>query len=195
MVSLHNQASDEELMERIGSGDKESYKILVQRYLHPSYRLVQRLIARETEAEDIVQEAFMKVWEKAESWRPSAKFKTWFNQILVNRCIDWQRSQKYRNSLPLIDSFDYAADNSVERTILEQEKQHYVKAAVQDLPEKERIALVLHYYQGFSQQLVAEILNVSVSAVETLLYRARLHLKKQLELLMTSPQRGYHEHR
>ncbi|MFI4936936.1 MAG: RNA polymerase sigma factor [Candidatus Berkiellales bacterium] len=188
-------SSDEELMLHIGNGDVKSYEILVKRHLHSSFRLVQRLIGQECEAEDIVQEAFMKVWQRAKLWQPNAKFKTWFHQILVNRCIDWQRAQTYRNASQFIDKIDYSHEHSVEKTILEQEKQYYLKVALQALSEKEKAAIVLHYYQGFSQQEVGEILNISVSAVETMLYRTRLHLQKQLESLLSSTTRGYREHR
>ena len=171
-------ATDHDLMTRIGLQDVQAYRELVARHLAPSVRFAERMLASRADAEDIVQEAFFKVWQQASNWQPRAKFSTWLYRIIYNACIDHKRKVIRFASVEM----EELADSALSATdhIIQNEEARSVKVALATLPERQRAAIVLSYYGELANQEAADILGVGLHAFQQLLFRGRAALRAQL---------------
>lgn len=170
---------DEVLMRQISNGDTVAYRMLVERHIHRMLRLAQGMVKERRDAEDVVQEAFLRVWIHAKSWDVTkAKFTTWLYRIVFNLCVDHARKHV---GLPL-DLVMERADpqGDILGDLQRRETRDQVRKAISDLPETQRAAVALHYYEGLSNAEAAEVLSVSIGAIEQLLVRARRRLKQLL---------------
>ncbi len=176
---LEQAGPDEILMVRVGQGDEPAFQVLVHRHLQRSLDLARRMTASASDAEEIAQEAFLRVWTTAPRWRPEgALFRTWLYRIVVNLCLDRGRRKPFA---PLADAGDPSDPTPDALAQLErQETQRRIATAIRALPDRQRAALVLSYYQGLSNQEAATVLRVSVSSLEALLVRARRALRARL---------------
>jgi RNA polymerase sigma-70 factor (ECF subfamily) len=180
-VTPVNSADDAQLMTRLAGGDKEALVELVQRHQQRVLALAYRLTGDRALAEDLAQEAFLRVWRSAARYRPQARFTTWLYRIVVNLCLDASKKRRpVSGELPnkadaRIPPPPAAADFRVRATAVQQ--------AVARLPGRQRVALVLHRFSGLSVQAVAEATGWSESAVESLLVRAYSTLRKSLRNL------------
>jgi RNA polymerase sigma-70 factor (ECF subfamily) len=178
--SAGEEGADEVLMLRVGQGDEPAFQLLVRRHLARSLALARRMTASASDAEEIAQEAFLRVWTSAPRWRvEGAAFRTWLYRIVVNLCLDRGRRKPF---MPLEDAGDPTDPAPDALTVLEQqETARRVAAAVEALPDRQRAALVLSYYEGLSNADAAAVLGVSVSGLEALLVRARRALRGRLD--------------
>ena len=172
--------SDEGLMACIADGDRGAYQQLVERHLDRALRLAQRIVGNRSDAEEIAQEAFLRVWTTAPRWRlDGALFRTWFSRVLVNLCIDRKRRPGFAPLEAAGDPPDPAV--GAEQRVYQSQEAAAVAAAVAELPERQRAALALCYWQEMSNAEAAEVLSLSVGAVESLLVRARRSLRISLK--------------
>lgn len=173
-------ADDDVLLARAGNGNQRAFQALVARHLNRSLSLARRMTGSATEAEDVTQEAFLRVWQKASAWRSGdARFSTWLYRVVVNLCLDRRRKKPLAPLEAAGDPSDPAP--SVELRLVEDQRIRIVTEALATLPERQRTALVLSYYEELSNAAAAEILGVSVSALESLLVRARKTLRAELD--------------
>ena len=170
--------TDHELMRRIAGGDSGAYRVLLGRYLSVSVRFAERMLASRAEAEDIVQEAFFKVWSGASAWQPRAKFSTWLYRVIFNACIDHKRKVIRFAAVDLAAVEDNAP--SALEVLSQQQQAAQVREALAVLPERQRAALILSYYEGLGNQEAADILGVPLGAFQQLLFRARQGLRRHL---------------
>ena len=172
--------ADAALMQRVGQNDVDAYRLLFNKYLTRALSFVERMIGNRSDAEDITQEAFLKVWKEAGRWEPKASFGTWFRKVLYNLCIDHiRKSNPLTADIELEDTASEIPD--AEKSFISREAADRVRQALQKLPERQRAALILFYYEELSQNEAADVLEVSVSALEALLFRARATLRKALK--------------
>lgn len=189
-------ATDEDLMMRIGNGDRAAFGELVRRHLSRAVAIAQRVTGSRGDAEEIAQEAFLRVWTKAATWRSAegevrgARFTTWLYRVVVNLGID----RKRRPAMSALEAAGDPADpaDSALHTLEKGQLSTRVAAAVAALPERQRAALTLCFYEGLSNREAADILALSPGAVESLLVRARRSLRDALagvaaEFLEVSP--------
>lgn len=170
---------DEELVRRVGVGDKRAAAELVRRHLPKMVGLARRMLGNHAEAEDVAQDVFLRVWKHANAWRPGqAKFETWMHRVAMNLCLDRLRRSGRQGGEVSPETPDRRA--SATRALDDRQRRERVRDALQRLPERQRAALVLCYYQERSNIEAAEILGVSVDALESLLSRARRSLKSAL---------------
>jgi RNA polymerase sigma-70 factor (ECF subfamily) len=188
--------SDDALMRRAGSGDKAAFALLVRRHLARATALAQRITGNRSDAEEIVQEAFLRCWQKAPEWRPverpandraandrggdgaTAQFGTWLYRVLVNLCLDRRRRPQ-----PVgIEAADTVADSAADGfdETARGETSRRVQAAMAQLPERQRAALALCYFEGLGNIEAAATLDISIGALESLLVRARRALRDAL---------------
>jgi len=176
-IAMHDP--DEDLVRRIGLGDRAAASELVSRRMPAMLSLARRMLGDPAEAEDVAQEVFLKVWRHAGSWRPGhAKFETWMHRVALNLCLDRLRRSS-RRSLELHPGLEDPRASAT-RSLDERQRARRIRGALVRLPVRQRAAIVLCYYQGRSNIEAAEILGVSVDALESLLSRARRALKGDL---------------
>ena len=174
-----DEPADHDLMARAAKGDERAFRTLAERHAGPALRLARRILGNETAAEDVVQDALLRVWINAPRWRPEAAFRTWLYRIVINLCLNAKRRAP---NLPL-DAAEQVADArpSPDEQLRLDERDKQLAAAIDALPERQRAAIVLTYQEGLSNAEVAEVLDTSVSSVETLLVRARRTLRAAFE--------------
>ena len=176
-----HDADDAELLARLAGGDRSALAELVQRHQRRVLELAYRTTGDRTLAEDIAQDAFLRVWRSADRYRPTAQFTTWLHRIVVNLCLDAFKKRKPVSGDPP-DAVDPRAEDPA--TVLERDdRAAAVRRAVISLPERQRVAVVLHRFSGLPIRSVAEVTGWSESAVESLLVRAYAALRDSLRNL------------
>jgi len=170
---------DEELMLAVGRGNLQAFEQIVRRYQKSAWNTAYRFLGQSSEAEDMVQDAFLKILNAAPRYRPSAAFQTYFYRVLIRLCLD-----RIRKKLPIqTDNFPESPnpEPNPPELLINHERSHAVRTALADLPPNQRIAIILKYYQSFSYNQIALALDISEKAVERLLARGRASLAKKLE--------------
>jgi RNA polymerase sigma-70 factor (ECF subfamily) len=179
--------SDEALMARVARGDEPAYRQLARRHLPTTLGLARRILGNAADAEDVAQEAMLRVWMHAPRWQPLALFRTWLTRVTINLCLDRKRRAPWVALEAAGEIVDPALGpgEAAERG----ERERMLAAAVGELPARQRTAIVLTYGEGLSNAQVAEILDTSVSAVETLLVRGKTNLRRALESIIDEDER------
>ena len=185
--------TNEDLMCRVTAGDKHAFEALVNRHQRPVLNFVFRFLGDRAEAEDLTQEVFLRVWKSSKTYKPDAKFTTWLYRISINLCINRQKTLRMRRwfSVPeppeqkqSSEEAFYPTEGSetatAESHLINSEQSRRLLNALNDLPTSQRIATVLKIYDGLSYQEISQLMNRSVSAVDSLLIRAKKNLRKKL---------------
>ena len=181
MASGWAERDDHELLAHVQSGGHDAFGALVRRHTERFYRLAYRYVQHKETAEDIVQDAFLKLWEDPGKWRPerNSKFTTWFYRIVVNLCLDWRKKKRpvaLDEERPLPDereTQDAAMIRAQEQKILERE--------IATLPERQRTALNLCFDGGLSNQEAADVMGLNLKALQSLIMRAKTTLKERMK--------------
>jgi len=174
--------SDEALMARVARGDERAFQLLARRHLPAMLGLARRILRNGADAEDVAQEALMRVWTYAPRWRPLALFRTWLTRVVVNLCLDRKRRAPWVE-LDAAGEIVDPAPGATEKAETD-ERERIVASAIDKLPARQRSAIMLTYSEGMSNAEVADILDTSVSAVETLLVRGKQNLRRTLGKLI-----------
>jgi RNA polymerase sigma-70 factor (ECF subfamily) len=178
--SQHTDAPDDDarLVLRVGEGEVAAYRELVRRHAPMLMRFVARILRDETEAEDVVQETCLRLWQHARDYSPKARVTTWLHRIAHNLAIDRLRAR--RRLEPLADS-EHMPDSARQPALLDEKRRVLaLNAALAELPERQATALVLVHLHGLSGAEAAEVMGVGVEALESLLARGRRALKGEL---------------
>ncbi|MSO64277.1 MAG: RNA polymerase sigma factor [Alphaproteobacteria bacterium] len=173
-------ASDDELVRRVADGDASAWSKLIDRHAGAMVRVAACVLGDHAEAEDVAQEAFVRLMAKAGDWAPDgAPLKTWLYRVTINLCIDRTRA---RRTTPLDDLADFLGDDRQAPAVIERNLalRTSVREALAGLPQRQRMALVLVHYEGLSNREAAGLLELSVDALESLLSRGRRRLKEEL---------------
>jgi RNA polymerase sigma-70 factor, ECF subfamily len=182
-----DDADDLRLMRLVGQGDTNAFEELIEKHQALVAGTVARMLGSNSDVEDIAQQVFIRVWKSARRYVPRAKFTTWLLKITRNLVFNELRRTKRRahvplqpdagaEDLPLKDDINLAPDASV----LEMELRRTIEEAILQLPETQRMALVLRRYEQLSYEEIADVLNLSVPAVKSVLFRARSELRTRL---------------
>ncbi|MFT3991300.1 MAG: sigma-70 family RNA polymerase sigma factor [Luteolibacter sp.] len=184
---------DHALMERIGAGDHRAFKILVERHQNAVIGTVAKMLGNASEAEDIAQQAFLRVWRHARRYRPDAKFTTYLFTITRNLVFNETRRRNRKKEVSADEreensnlQAEASPDLQPDSELLQAELQKAVDAAISALPETQRMAVVLRRYENMPYEEIAEVLGLSVSAVKSLLFRARTTLREALSSYLDS---------
>ncbi len=169
--------TDDVLMQRIARKDGAAYRALLGRHLNFCVRFAERMTGSRADAEDIAQNVSLKIWREAEKWQPEAHFRTWLYRVVLNASLDHKR--KVVAFAPLDD--EQKDDTPQPHDVLSAaQTAARVKQALAQLPERQRAAVVMSYYEGLGNAESAEAMNIELGAFQQLLFRARQNLKQEL---------------
>lgn len=174
------ESSDEALMALVAQGDVAAFTTLVERYSPRLYRVAYRMLGNAQEAEDVIQDGLTRLWQSAPQWRArGGGLAAWLHRIVVNRCLD--KLRQFR--IVTTDTLPEVADEAPcpERRLAIQRLGLAVEDALGSLPGRHRAAIVLCYFEGLSNMLAAQVLELNLKAMESLLFRARRNLRELLE--------------
>ncbi len=183
MDTNDDKNNDEILMQLISKGDENAFATLLQKHLQKTVGMAIRIVGSRAEAEDIAQEAFIRLWKYAPNWKTKekggAKFTTWFYRVVTNLCIDYTRKRK----MVALDNIQEPKSEEIEVLTQMEQREKYDKLAefVSLLPDRQRIALTLCFYEEMSNKEAAETMGVSIKSLESLLVRARRKLKDKVK--------------
>ena len=172
--------SDEALVAQICDGNRQAFSCLVERHALRFRAIAMRTCGDLALAEEMVQEAFIKLWTRPESFRADkAKFTTWFHRVVVNRCLDELRRKKPEALPEGYDASDSRPD--AEATLVHDGGTQILMNALARLPDRQKQALTLSYLDGFSNLEAAGIMGLNIKAYESLLVRSRAKMRDKLE--------------
>lgn len=184
---LEQRDADHDLMGRVALGDMRAYRELMGKHLNRSVKVAERMLGNRQDAEDVMQEACLKIWVEAPRWQPRAKFSTWLYRIVLNACLDRRRKNgtttAHMAAAPADEDWaDHIADDAplAEDRLIEAQQAAQVQKALQDLPDRQRAAIVLSYYENMSNQDSADAMGIRLGAFQQLLFRAKQSLKTSL---------------
>ncbi len=176
------------LMLRVKEGDNEAFELLVELHQSAVIGTVAKMLGGASEAEDIAQQVFIRIWKSAKRYQPQAKFTTWMFTITRNLVFNETRRRRRKPTVS-VEEREEESHQQVEdvhsttpdQDVLHSELERAVDDAIQALPEKQRLAVVLRRYEEMPYDEIGRVLSMSVPAVKSLLFRARTQLKESLE--------------
>jgi RNA polymerase sigma-70 factor (ECF subfamily) len=184
---------DVQLMALVSGGDMDAFERLVEKHQALVAGTIGRMLGNNSDVEDIAQQVFVRVWKSASRYVPRAKFTTWLLKITRNLVFNELRRRKRHAVLPLqpepdgeeIQLKDERA-STPDESLLEDELRRSIDSAINQLPETQRMAVVLRRYEELSYDEIADVLGQSVPAVKSLLFRARTELRERLRNYLAS---------
>ena len=187
-----DEGSDAAVMLRVAAGDEAGFNYLVGKYHRAMINFLFRMVHNQAVAEELAQEVFLRVYRSRESYRAEAKFTTWLYRIATNLAVNHARDTKHERSAQTVyldapdeesgTTPDVADDApSVEQGMLLDERMAAIRAHVMALPERQRMAVLMHKYQGMDYRQIGDVLKLSESATKSLLFRAYQTLRDKLK--------------
>lgn len=174
---------DETLATQVGEGKRQAFEELVRRHAVKFHAFAYRYLKQEQEAEDVVQDCFIKFWQRPKTWDPErgSKFTTWFYRVIMNACHDRARARK--RSEPLSEDIERAPDDGmdVDAKMQKRDTARIMRDHLNTLPDRQRQAVTLCFYEGLSHKEAAEVMETSAKAVESLLMRAKAALRLRID--------------
>jgi len=179
-----------ELIAQLQQGDEQAFKKLVDEWQDTVYNTVLGIVQNADDADDITQEVFIQVYQSVSSFKGDSKFSTWLYRITVSKALDHEKKKKRKKRFGFVQSLFGGQEEEQFHPVefdhpgVELEKKERAGElfnALKQIPDKQRIAFTLHKLEGQSYQEVAEIMNTTLYAVESLIGRAKANLKKELE--------------
>ncbi|MDN3274460.1 RNA polymerase sigma factor [Frankia sp. RB7] len=170
---------DSELLDKLAAGDEVAFRMLVERHIDRAYAIALRIVGNAADAEDVVQDTMLKIWSHRGRWQHGrAKFSTWLYRVISNRCIDLRRKPRNENveTVPEVPDGQPGAVEVIERN----ELNGMLELAMQRLPEQQRVAVIFSYHENMSNGEIAQVMDTTVAAVESLLKRGRQQLRQLL---------------
>ena len=187
------KTTNEDLMRRVRLGNKYAFEALIRRHQRSVLNFIFRFMGNRTEAEDLTQEVFLRIWKAAGTYKPEAKFTTWLYRIATNLCINKQRAIRIRRLFAESRSEEQRRGSkdafvigegaellTPEDRLIDSEQSVRLLNALKELPTSQRLAVVLKIYDEMSYQEISQIMDRSISAVDSLLIRAKKNLRKKL---------------
>jgi RNA polymerase sigma-70 factor, ECF subfamily len=182
----------------VKAGDDASFNLLLQKYRTPLINFLYRMVRNTATAEDLAQEVFLRVYRARKQYSPSAKFTTWLFRIATNLALNSVRDNRHRQMDVSIDAPPPDEESAaplqlptremrIDEHMIERDRAEFIRRAIAALPEKQRVAVLLHKYEEMDYAEIAKILECSESALKSLLFRAYETLRVQLAPLVTQP--------
>jgi len=183
--SMSSSATPEpeiEWMARIRDGDMEAFRCLVEAHQARVVGTISKMLGSDAEAEDLAQQVFIRIWKSAPRYRPTAKFTTWLFRITRN--LVFNELRRKRHFVDQADEMPEPAerrDQEPDKVLMKGELQSAIQNAIDQLPESQRLAIILRRYEGMAYEEIAAVMGTTVPAVKSILFRARAELRERLE--------------
>jgi RNA polymerase sigma-70 factor (ECF subfamily) len=192
VVAALESSGDAQVMLRVKAGDQSAFDYLVQKYRRPLVSFMYRMARNSAAAEDLAQEVFLRVYRSREGYEASAKFTTWLYRIATNLAVNYARDTRHQRpeATVSLDEPDSETGTTLElpdggptaeQAMLRRERLLGIRRKVEALPERQRLAVIMHKYQQMDYKQIAEVLKLSESATKSLLFRAYETLREQLK--------------
>lgn len=166
----------------VATADRRAFDVLVKRHLNRVYSLARCMVSRQADAEDVAQDAFTRIWIYGPKWEPGkAAFTTWLHRIVVNCCYDHLRKRSKETRHVEVPETLASSDADSEERMQGKQRRAEVRKALQELPERQRMAVTLCYFEGMTNIQAAEVMEIHIKALEGLLVRARKALRPVLQ--------------
>jgi RNA polymerase sigma-70 factor, ECF subfamily len=189
---IAGELTDADVMLRVKTGDDAAFDYLVQKYRRPIINFMYRMAHNAAAAEDLAQEVFLRVYRSRANYEPSAKFTTWLYRIATNLGVNYARDTRHERpeNVMNLDEPDTETGHTpdladktpnVEEEILRRERLAAIRQKVEALPERQKMAVLMHKYQQMDYRQIAEVLKLSESATKSLLFRAYETLRTELK--------------
>lgn len=183
--SMSSSATPEpeiEWMARIRDGDMEAFRHLVETHQARVIGTISKMLGSDAEAEDLAQQVFIRVWKSAPRYRPTAKFTTWLFRITRNLVFnELRRKRHFVDQAEEMPEPAERRDQEPDQVLMEGELQSAIQAAINRLPESQRLAIILRRYEEMPYEEIATVMGTTVPAVKSILFRARAELRERLE--------------
>ena len=193
MLDEPDEKTNEDLMGSVRLGNRHAFEVLINRHQRSVLNFIFRFLGNRADAEDLTQEVFLRVWKAAGTYKPDAKFTTWLYRIATNLCINRQHAIRIRKLFVqshVQEQIQNSKDSSIigesagilspEDRIIDSEQSARLLNAINELPTSQRVAIILRIYDEMSYQEIAQIMDRSVSSVDSLLIRAKKNLHRKL---------------
>ena len=180
MAGAWAEKSDDELLALIQNGSHPAFAVLVERHSNRFYRLAFRYLQNRETAEDVVQDAFVKLWENPALWQPGrSKFTTWFYRVVVNLCLDLRKKKKPE----ALEDDTLVADEreAVDESMMRAQEHKILEREIAALPERQRMALNLCFNEDLTNQEAADAMGLNLKALQSLIMRAKTTLKERMK--------------
>ena len=182
------EISEKALIKRIAGGDEDAFKFLVHKYQQMVFNTSLGFLPLKEDAEEITQDVFVEVYKSINTFRQDATLKTWVYRITISKCLEFQRKAKRKKRFAFLVSIGNTSDMVLEPKIIDhpgveaenEERTELLYKQIDQLPDNQKIALVLHNMDGMSYKEVSNTMGISLSSVESLIFRAKKNLKKKL---------------
>ena len=186
------EKSDADVMLAVAAGDEAGFNYLVGKYHRQIIHFLYRMVHNEAVAEELAQEVFLRVYRSREGYRAEAKFSTWLYRIATNLAVNHARDNRHERMAPTLNLDEPDAESgtrpevadddlNVEQSMLREERMAAIRAQVAALPERQRMAVLMHKYQEMDYRQIGEVLKLSESATKSLLFRAYQTLRDRLK--------------
>ncbi|HOP58245.1 MAG TPA: RNA polymerase sigma factor [Bacteroidales bacterium] len=190
--------NEKEIIQLILKGDREKYRLLVEKYQNMVFRICIGFVHNKEDAEDLTQEIFIRAYQSLSQFKGNAAFSTWLYRISINMSLNKinrsplksffnSRDEKHETAGSVENISIFSDNEDPEKIMITREHSEWLRKAVDSLPDKQKTALVLSRYDGLSQREIAEIINTTEGAVESLLQRA----KNKLRILLANSRKDY----
>jgi len=183
--------SDAAIMLRVAEGDEASFNYLAQKYHRPMIHFLYRMVGNQAIAEELAQEVFLRVYRARSSYRAEARFTTWLYRIATNLAVNHARDTRHERAAQTVyldapdeetgTTPDLADEPTVEQRLVRDERMAAIRRHVMALPERQRMAVLMHKYQGMDYRQIGDVLKLSESATKSLLFRAYQTLREKLK--------------
>ncbi|MDX2149345.1 MAG: RNA polymerase sigma factor [Bryobacteraceae bacterium] len=180
------QDSDAAIVARTLGGDQDAFRLLVERYGRAVFRLAFRITGNESDAEDVVQEAFLRAYKQLHRYESRSAFGTWLYRIASNYALDLLRSRKRHDDQELVPEERAATDPAPDRLVYAGQLQERLDAVMAELSPQERTAFVLRHLEGQSIEEIGAVLGLGVSATKNSIFRAVQKLRRGLEPVVSA---------
>lgn len=176
---------EQELVLKLKMGDNQAFGLFVEEYRASIMSLCYGFVRNQEDAEEVAQDVFVEVFRSIANYRGEAKLSTWVYRIAVSRSLNKVKKNRFKNLISSFENmfgepFESPSEVNPHQLMQSKEESRMLQKSIAKLTENQRIAFVMHHYEGYSYQQIAEIMNTTLSSVESLIHRAKVNLKKQL---------------